>query len=142
MMCSGDNVDGAFRPMFEIYKFGSMAQMRSHPTRLDTGLGRAMCHLDDGGVVVFVADVSGPGERDVADRVARERMEPLREFGCEIVEPHLAQQGQSPPQGAPSAPVPPSKPPPAAVTPPSGAAGTAELPVNRLGMRRSGRSRG
>lgn len=60
-------------------------------------------------------------------------MEPLREFGCEIVEPHLAQQGQSPPQAVPSAPVPPSAQPPAAVNPPLGAGGIAELPVNSFG---------
>jgi hypothetical protein len=112
-MCTGqsDPADGplAFSPFFTIYEYDSVAQMRQENSRLEVGFGSAECVLRDGGVLVFIADVSGIGDRSDAVRIAAKSMRPLERFGCTINEaaPSTRRPSAAAPAPAPSpAPIP------------------------------------
>ena len=89
-MCRGhdDPAEGplAFSPLFTIYQYDSRAQMQQDSTRQDVGFGSAQCVSSDGSAVVFIADVSGIGDRSDAVRIAAKSMQPLERFGCTIDE--------------------------------------------------------
>lgn len=89
-MCHGrdDPADGplAFAPLFTILQFDSVAQMEQDSSSKGVGFGTAQCVSRNGSVVLFVADVSGIGDRSDAVRITTKSMQPLARFGCTINE--------------------------------------------------------
>lgn len=89
-MCRGhdDPAEGplAFSPLFTILGYDSVAEMQQDGGSKGVGFGSAQCVSRDGSVVVFVADVSGIGDRSDAVRIAAKSMQPLDRFGCTINE--------------------------------------------------------
>lgn len=135
-MCRGheDPTNGplAFSPLFTIYQYKSLEQMQQDDTRRDVGFGSAQCVSRDGRAVVFIADVSGIGERSDAVRIAAQAMQPLDQFGCTITE--ATPSTRRPSAIPPSAANPPRTPPSAMPVPPSTtAAAGRELPLNSFG---------
>lgn len=136
LMCHGheDPAEGplAFTPLFTIYQYKSVEQMQQDDTRHDVGFGSAQCISGDRGAMVFIADVSGIGERSDAVRIAARAMQPLDQFGCTITAaaPSKRRPSAVPPStNNPQVPPPPAMP----VPPPTTAAAGRELPVNSFG---------
>lgn len=118
-MCRGheDPADGplAFSPLFTISQYDSLAQMEKEG-RQDIGFGSAQCVSRDGSVVVFIADVSGIGDRSDAVRITAKSMQPLDRFGRTINEaaastrrPSVAAPAPVAPPAAAPAPAPPTR---------------------------------
>ncbi len=87
-MCTGhsDPAEGplAFSPLFTVLQYDSPAQMEEDGAHQDVGFGSAQCVSRNGSAVVFIADVSGFGDRSDAVRIAAQSMQPLDRFGCTI----------------------------------------------------------
>ncbi|BBX30613.1 hypothetical protein GCM10009632_04420 [Mycolicibacterium alvei] len=136
LMCHGheDPTNGplAFTPRFTIYQYKSLEQMQQDNTRRDVGFGSAQCVSRDRGAMVFIADVSGMGERSDAVRIAAQAMQPLDQFGCTITDatPSNRRPSTVPPKAANPPVTPPSAIPPSpSATAPAGRA----LPINSFG---------
>jgi hypothetical protein len=79
-----------------ISQFRSEGEMRVHPELWNGRYSYASCTSGNGGVAVFVSDVSGIGSNNLAIQLTGQSLQPLTAFGCTITE-------ATPNQSAPTA---------------------------------------
>lgn len=83
-ICNGNPVGGGFGTLLFIFQFRSEGDMRVHPELWSGRYSYASCASGNGGLVVFVSDVSGIGSNDLAIQLTSQSLQPLTEFGCTI----------------------------------------------------------
>ncbi|MGV0874448.1 hypothetical protein [Mycolicibacterium sp. XJ879] len=82
--CRGYPEGGGFSTHFFIFQFTSQSQMRAYPQYLTGRYSYASCTAGDGSITVFVSDVSGFGNKEVATRLTDQALQPLTEYRCSI----------------------------------------------------------